>query len=194
MFKKIVMGSLLLVLVGGLVLGVGGLGVRPVSAAPEDKRGVPGRPTDRSGNRLDGWSLPVAEPGTLDEAEVDALVEAISDEYKALATYQTVVDTFGAVQPFTRIIRAEQQHIAALERLFVRYGVEIPANEWYGRVPEFDSVIEACQAGVEAELDNAALYDHLFAAVDEPDIIQVFTRLQDASQYNHLPAFETCSG
>jgi hypothetical protein len=194
MLKKIVMGSLLIVLVGVLVLGVGGLGVRPVSAAPEERRGVPGQPADRSGNRLSGWSLPVAEPGTLDQAEVDALVAAINDEYKALATYQTVVDTFGAVQPFASIIRAEQQHIAALERLFVRYSVEIPANEWYGSVPEFDSVTEACQAGVEAEVDNAALYDHLFAAVDEPVIIQVFTRLRDASQYNHLPMFETCSG
>jgi hypothetical protein len=194
MFKKIVMGSLLIALVGVLVLGVTNLTVRSVSAAPDERRGVRGQPTHRGGDRRSGASLPPAEPGTLDEAEVDALVEAINDEYKALATYQTVVDTFGAVQPFTRIIRAEQQHIAALERLFVRYGVEIPANDWYGQVPEFESVTEACQAGVEAEIDNAALYDRLFAAVDEPDIIQVFTRLRDASQYNHLPAFETCSG
>jgi hypothetical protein len=194
MFKKIAVRGLLVALIGVLVLGVIGFAVRPVSAAPEERHGIPGRSTDLSGNRLSGWSLPEVAPGTLDEAEEGALVEALNDEYKALVTYQTVVDEFGAVQPFASIIRAEQQHIAALERLFVRYGVEIPTNDWYGRVPEFDSVTEACQAGVEAEIDNAALYDHLFAAVDEPDIIQVFTRLQDASQYNHLPAFETCNG
>lgn len=194
MFKKIVMGSLLIVVIGALVLGAAAVTVRPVSAAPVERRGVPGRPTDRSGYRQSWSSLPPAEPGTLDEAEVDALVEAINDEYRALVTYQTVVDTFGAVQPFTRIIWAEQQHIAALERLFVRYGVEIPANDWYGRVPEFDSLTDACQAGVAAEMDNAALYDRLFTAVDQADIIQVFTTLRDASQNNHLPAFELCSG
>ena len=194
MLKKIVMGSLFIVIVGALVVGVTDLLHSPVSAAPEERRGVPGRPTNRGANCQIGPSLPLAEPGTLDEAEVDALVEAINDEYKALSVYQKVVDKFGDVRPFTNIIRAEEQHIAALETLFVRYGIEIPENDWYSQVPEFDSVTAACQAGVQAEIDNAALYDGLFAAVDEPDIIQVFTSLRDASQYKHLPAFERCSG
>jgi len=193
MFKKIVMGSLVIALAGALVLGATNLTARSVSAAPEERRGEPGRPTGIDGNRRGGSSLPPVEPGTLDEAEVNALVEAINDEYKALMTYQKVVDTFGAVQPFASIMRAEQQHIAALERLFVRYGVEIPVNDWYDRVPAFDSVTAASAAGVQAEIDNAALYDRLFAAVDEPDIVQVFTRLRDASQYKHLPAFQMYS-
>lgn len=193
MLKKIVMGSLAIALVGALVLGATNLTARPVGAAPEERRGAPGRPTDRSGNQQGGQSLLPVEPGALDQAEVNALVEAINDEYKALATYQKVVDTFGAVQPFSSIMRAEQQHIAALEKLFVRYGVEIPVNDWYDRVPAFDSVTAASAAGVQAEIDNAALYDRLFAAVDEPDIVQVFTRLRDTSQYNHLPAFQMYS-
>ena len=193
MFKKIVMGSLVIALAGALVLGATNLTARSVSAAPEERRGEPGRPTGIDGNRRGGSSLPPVEPGTLDEAEVNALVEAINDEYKALMTYQKVVDTFGAVQPFASIMRAEQQHIAALERLFVRYGVEIPVNDWYDRVPAFDSVTAASAAGVQAEIDNAALYDGLFAAVDEPDIVQVFTRLRDASQDKHLPAFQMYS-
>jgi hypothetical protein len=186
MLKKIVMGSLMLALVGALVLGAANLTARPVGAAPEERRGVPGRPADRSGNQQGGQ-------GALDQAEVNALLEALNDEYKALATYQKVVDTFGAVQPFANIMWAEQQHIAALEKLFVRYGVEIPVNDWYDRVPAFDSVQAAIAAGVQAEIDNAALYDSLFAAVDEPDIVRVFTRLRDASQYNHLPAFQMYS-
>lgn len=193
MLKKIVMGSLMLALVGVLVLGAINLTASPVGAAPEERRGAPGRPADRGENRQGGQGLLPLEPGALDQAEVDALVEAINDEYKALATYQKVVDTFGAVQPFVSIMRAEQQHIAALERLFVRYDVEIPVNDWYDRVPTFDSVAAASAAGVQAEIDNAALYDRLFAAVDEPDIVQVFTRLRDASQYNHLPAFQMYS-
>lgn len=193
MLKKIVMGSLMFVLVGALVLGATSLAVRPVGAAPEERRGVPGRPTNSDVYRQSGQGLLPVEPGVLDQAEVNALVEALDDEYMALATYQKVVDTFGAVQPFASIMRAEQQHIAALEKLLVRYGVEIPANDWYDRVPVFDSVAAAIAAGVQAEIDNAALYDRLFASVDEPDIVRVFTRLRDVSQYNHLPALQMYS-
>jgi hypothetical protein len=187
MLKKIVMGSLFIVIVGALVVGVTDLLHSPVSAAPVEAR-------ERPGTNMSPVSVPAVAPGTLDEAEVEALVEAINDEYKALSVYQKVVDKFGEVRPFSNIIRAEEQHISALETLFVRYGIEIPENDWYNQVPEFDSVTAACQAGVQAEIDNAALYDGLFAAVDEPDIIQVFTSLRDASQYKHLPAFERCSG
>jgi len=202
MLKKIVIGSLLVVIVGALTIGAAALLNRPVSAQTAENmtQSWQARGGSRNPGRRGTESTPVgpvtppAEPGTLEEGEVEALIEAINDEYKALSVYQKVVDKFGAVRPFTNIIKAEEQHIAALETLFVRYGIEIPENDWYGQVPEFDSVAEACQAGVQAEIDNAALYDELFAAVDEPDIIQVFTRLRDASQNNHLPAFQRCAG
>jgi hypothetical protein len=129
---------------------------------------------------------------TLDPQEEQALKMAIDDEYKALATYLGVTDAFGQVTPFASIARAEQQHIAALERLFTRYGVAVPANEWIGNTPGFDSVADACAAGVQAEIDNAALYDELFSMVDNPDILRVFSNLRNASEYNHLPAFSNC--
>lgn len=202
MLKKIVIGSLLVVIVGALAIGTAALLSRPVSAQTAENvtrswqaRGGDRNPGSRGTERAPVAPVtPAAEPGTLDEGEVEALIEAINDEYKALSVYQKVVDKFGAVRPFTNIIKAEEQHIAALETLFVRYGIEIPENDWYDQVPEFDSVAEACRAGVQAEIDNAALYDELFAAVDEPDIIQVFTRLRDASQNNHLPTFQRCAG
>jgi hypothetical protein len=43
--------------------------------------------------------------------------------------------------------------------LYGAYGIEVPEDTWYDKVPEFDSVEEACQAGVNAEVENAALYD-----------------------------------
>jgi len=46
---------------------------------------------------------------------------------------------------------------------------------------------------VQAEIDNAALYDELFSMVDNPDIVRVFTSLQQASQTKHLTAFERCA-
>jgi hypothetical protein len=131
--------------------------------------------------------------GDLSESEVEALQMALEDEYKAWSVYEQVIADFGAVRPFTSIQRAEENHIAALVNLFEGYGLEVPANEWPGTVPTFDSLAEACEAGVQAEIDNAALYDQLFSMVDNPDLVRVFTALQRASQDQHLPAFELCA-
>lgn len=126
--------------------------------------------------------------------EAGALADAIQDEYKARATYQKVVDTFGSVRPFSNIIKAETQHIAALAQLFQRYGLPIPPDTWASRVPAFASIEEACAAAVQAEIDNGKLYDSLFARAKSPDIIRVFEALQRASLENHLPAFQSCAG
>lgn len=131
--------------------------------------------------------------GELDEEEVQALLMALDDEYKAWAIYDQVIADFGAVRPFTSIQKAEENHIAALETLFDRYELDVPANDWPGNVPTFETLRDACAAGVQAEIDNAALYDLLSSMVDNPDIERVFTALQQASLTNHLPAFEQCA-
>ena len=127
---------------------------------------------------------------TLDEQTQQALIAALNDEYKAKATYQKVIDTFGEVRPFANIIQAEQTHIDLLLPLFEKYGVPVPEDNQYAEVPEFATLQDALKAGVDAEIANAKLYDDLFATVKEADILAVFTRLRDASQDNHLPAFE----
>lgn len=129
----------------------------------------------------------------ISESEIEALSLAINDEYKARAIYKKVIEKFGEVNPFSNIINAENNHISELKKLYNKYELDIPADEWYDKVPEFDSVAEACLAGVDAEIENAALYDELFSKVDNQDIIMVFTSLRDASENNHLPAFERCS-
>jgi hypothetical protein len=134
-----------------------------------------------------------AEAGPLSESEVEALLMALDDEYKAWSVYDQVIADFGAVRPFTNIQRAEANHIAALVALFDRYGLDVPENEWPGSVPAFDTLSEACEAGVQAEIDNADLYDQLFGMADNSDILQVFGSLQQASQTKHLPAFESCA-
>lgn len=129
----------------------------------------------------------------ISDAEIEALNLTINDEYRAKAIYRKVLDKFGEVKPFLNIINSEQSHIDELKTIYEKYNLTIPEDEWYDKVPEFDSVQEACQAGVQAEIDNAALYDRLFAQVDNQDITAVFTSLRDASEYNHLPAFRRCS-
>ena len=39
----------------------------------------------------------------LDEKTQQALLDALNDEYKALATYQKVIEQFGEIRPFTNI-------------------------------------------------------------------------------------------
>ncbi len=120
-----------------------------------------------------------------------ALIEALDDEYKACATYQKVISKFGEIRPFINIIEAEKRHVQALLPLFRKYGFSIPEDSWDSRVETPNGVLEACQAGVEDEIENAEMYDRLLAATkDYDDVQQVFKNLQRASQESHLPAFQ----
>lgn len=117
------------------------------------------------------------------------LTYAIQDEYLAYAEYETILDTFGAQTPFTNILKAEATHISALEPLFQEYGVALPENtaDRYTVVP--GSLLEAYQAGVDAETQNIAMYES-FLKQDLPDDVRtVFTALKNASEH-HLAAFE----
>ncbi len=129
----------------------------------------------------------------LSAAEVSALCEALDDEFRAIATYEQVIADFGAIRPFVNIVEAERRHANALRGLFERYEVAVPDNLGADMVPRFSSVHEACLAGVEGEIDNAAMYDRLIEATSHADIIEVFENLRRASQENHLEAFRRCA-
>lgn len=129
----------------------------------------------------------------LDDDEQRALHEALEDEYRAWATYDQVIQDFGAVRPFINILEAEARHIEALLTLFRRYELDVPENPWLGNVPRFANAREACEAGIEAELANASLYDRLMRSTTRRDILTVFENLQRASQERHLPAFRRCA-
>jgi hypothetical protein len=128
----------------------------------------------------------------LEASELQALRDALDDEYRAWAIYDQVIHDFGPERPFINIREAEARHIAALRALFERYGVEVPPNPWPGHVPRYGSSREACQAGIEAEIANSALFDRLMQSTARPDLLTVFHRLQRASQERHLPAFRRC--
>jgi hypothetical protein len=130
----------------------------------------------------------------LSEDEITALASALADEYKAEATYQKVLDTFGAeTKPFSNIINAEIKHSTKIKELYEKYALDIPENELYNSIPEFETVANACSAGVQAEIENIALYDELNTKIDNEDIKVIFVSLKRASQESHLPAFERCS-
>ncbi|MFW5876135.1 MAG: ferritin-like domain-containing protein [Myxococcota bacterium] len=129
----------------------------------------------------------------LSDTEQQALRDALDDEYRAWATYDQVIRDFGAERPFINIREAEARHIEALHTLFQRYGLQMPENTWPGRVPRFGSMRQACEAGIEAETENAALYERLMRSTNRQDILTVFGNLRHASQERHLPAFRRCA-
>ena len=132
---------------------------------------------------------PVAE---LSQETIGYLEAGLADERKAHAVYEVVIEKFGSVRPFINILRAEEQHQAMLKALFDKYGVEIPAdNTPIQTAPT--TLIEACQIGVDAEIENDALYQDMLPNIEEEDIIAVFNSLADASRLMHLPAFERCA-
>jgi hypothetical protein len=126
----------------------------------------------------------------------DALLTALDDEYKAYATYSAVISKEGSIRPFSMIINAENQHIESLKALMSDYKIEIPENKYLGNISISGTVTELCTIGKEAEIANAKLYrERLIPQVSAfSDITEVFTNLMNASQNNHLRAFEKCSG
>jgi len=134
-----------------------------------------------------------AASGKLDQKTQDALIAALADERLAQATYQAILNKFPGSRPFVNIVEAERKHESFLVPLLVKYGVAVPKNEFDpAKISVPADLIEACKVGVKAENENIALYDGFLQFVQEPDIREIFTRLQSASRDNHLPAFTRC--
>lgn len=129
----------------------------------------------------------------LTAVEVNALHEALNDEYQSWSIYDQVIRDFGEVRPFVNIRDAEARHIEALSQLFAMFDEPMPDNPWLGKVERYSSVQAACEASVAAEIANGDLYDRLFKGALRPAIVAVLRNLQEASLERHLPAFERCA-
>jgi hypothetical protein len=163
-----------------------------VSAAALTGRGGPGVSQGMGmgmGSGMAGSGLALTP---LTAAEADALQQAILEEYGALNLYNAVIARFGSVVPFSQIALSEQMHVNALVRQATKYGVSVPANPGLATTPTFASLETACQAGVAAEIADAALYDTLITGTTHTDLVRVYQMLQSASLNSHLPAFEIC--
>ncbi len=131
--------------------------------------------------------------GDLNQEEIKGLLLALNDEYMSWATYNQVNKDFDNPRPFINIQKAEARHAGRLKGLFEKYKMPVPENKWIGETEKYQSVKEACKAGIDAEIANAALYDKLFKSTKREDILFVYKNLQRASQENHLRAFKRCS-
>jgi hypothetical protein len=130
--------------------------------------------------------------GALDDNALtlaDMLTYAMQDEYLARAEYEWITSEFGSARPFTNIMRAEETHIEALLPLFEAYAIAAPADEGESHAVAVASLTEAYQAGVNAEVNNIAMYE-TFLDQNLPDNVRtVFESLMRASE-NHLRAFQ----
>ncbi len=69
-----------------------------------------------------------------DAQTIEALREALEDEYRARATYRKVIEISGPVRPFVNIVEAEERHARALLAQFDRLGVKPPEDTWSARI------------------------------------------------------------
>ncbi len=129
----------------------------------------------------------------IDEKTKTMILQALNDEYKARAFYRLVIKTFGPVRPFINIVEAEDTHARAVEALCVRHGIPLPADDWDTKLEPPPSILEACRAGVQGELENIAMYDRFLRETEKPEVRSLFQRLQARSREAHLPAFERCA-
>ncbi len=121
---------------------------------------------------------------------LEAMLEyAIQDEYLARQEYESIMKEYGAINPFANIIKAEEYHIELLTGLYDDYDFTLPEDTAIDYVVVPESVDLTYEIGVQAEIDNIAMYEK-FLEQDLPDDVRVvFTELRDASE-NHLAAFE----
>jgi len=103
--------------------------------------------------------------------------------------YLAIVDKFGSQKPYTNIISAEETHLAYLKEVYLSYGLDFPADDSANHIVVPADLLEAAETGVQAEIDNIAMYEH-FLTYDLPDNVrEVFSALKSGSE-SHLSAFQ----
>lgn len=119
----------------------------------------------------------------------EMLTYAIQDEYLAHGEYSYITETIGEQNPFTNIITAEEKHIAELEIIFETYGYTVPEDLSVDYLIPQDNVTESLETGVQAEINNIAMYEKFLEQELPDDVRSTFEFLRDGSE-SHLAAFQ----
>lgn len=129
--------------------------------------------------------------GALTDADLsinDMLMYAVQDEYLARGEYLAIMDKFGSQRPYSNIVNSEETHLAYLQEVYRSYGLVFPPDTSAEHIVVPADLLEAAKTGVQAEIDNIAMYE-LFLTYELPDnIFEVFTALKNGSD-SHLLAF-----
>ena len=116
------------------------------------------------------------------------LTYAIQDEYLARAEYRLIIEEYGSIRPFTNIVAAEQRHIEWVTELLDEYGYSLPKDTAHMYVVLPENLKSSFETGVQAEIDNIAMYASFLRADIPGDVQDLFEQLKRASE-NHLQAF-----
>lgn len=118
----------------------------------------------------------------------EMITMAITDEYLARQEYEIILDAYGNINPFANIIQAEVSHIEELLPLFEAYDIPVPTDDSLDHTVLPNSLQEAYETGVQAEVNNIGMYESFLKQDLPEDVRQVFEELMAAS-VNHLQAF-----
>lgn len=119
----------------------------------------------------------------------DMLTYAQQDEYLAKGEYQTILKAYGNQRVFSNILKAEETHISLLTPLLEQYGVPAVTSADLPNPIVPESLKTAYTIGVQAEIENIAMYEGFLETQLPADVESVFLRLMKASE-SHLKAFE----
>jgi hypothetical protein len=135
-------------------------------------------------------SKPVVKAKMTDTEIVLAALMGPDGEYAAAASYESVLDKYGQVEPYATIYQAELRHINALTRQLQNLGEPVPSNPYTGKIIAPKNLTSAAEAWAEGEILNVELYDDLIDKTDNSNLLRVLGNLRRASLESHLPAFE----
>lgn len=130
--------------------------------------------------------------GALDAKEMDLeamLKYALEDEHMALAEYEALMKEFDLDRPYSNIARSERTHISYLEELYETHGISMPKVNAEEHLVLPSSPQEAAEIGVQAEVNNIAMYEQFLEKDLPADVREVFEDLKKGSE-NHLRAFQ----
>ena len=119
---------------------------------------------------------------------IEMLIYAIQDEYLANKEYELIMNKYGTQRPFSNIKKAEERHISMLKEVLFKNGIDIPKDDSSEYVKLPNSIDEAYRLGVEAEIENIAMYERFLQQELTVDARRAFEALKNASE-NHLRAF-----
>ena len=140
--------------------------------------------------------------GTLTASQRATLVAMAEEEKLAHDVYVALAAKYPATVQFARIANAEATHLASIQTLLARYGIDDPttgmaAGEF--RTAAFQSLYDdlvaratttasALAVGVTIEKLDIADLTSAMSGLTAPDVLQVYTNLRNGSE-RHLAAF-----
>ena len=153
--------------------------------------------------RIANPNIDALQVGQLDAALKDLIYSIYEEEKVARDVYITLGKLYPDENTFANIQLSEQSHMDAVEKLCVKYGIEIPEKELVG-VGDFtiedmeilydgfvadgrNGLLNALDVGIRIEeMDKADLIDAMMGM--PTDVQRVFNNLLNAS-LNHFDAF-----